>query len=1042
MTFLRWLLSTLTVGIVLLLLTAFGLASGTAGSRWLLERAVDSTDIPISFKGLAGNLLTGLAVDSVSIQSRDRKKKLELQTVRLQWNPGALLRKQVHIRTLSVQHLHYRSSESRPFSIANFQLPEWSSPWPIRLDLVQIERSQFDTPASSTGVDQLMLSAEFAGETLQVHEAAATLNELNLGLKGQLLFSAPFMLDAQLKIAHTSKYISSELSAQGPLNNYSFSGGGDWRDPDYQAVGFQFEGRGTLSGLELSSLELLTPGGSIDGGGHIDWAQGLKLTLALQSSEFELGKVNENMPGVLDASADVNWQAQQFDITMQANGTLLGYPLQLMFDSTGNSEAFVVDDFELRSGPNLLQVNAAGGGSGLQALSWQLEAPDLSTLHAGLSGSARGEGALNGEWQQLQGRISMQSRKLAFDGNRIDALSVRLDPRIGNDQPGAYQLHVEAERLQRDSLSLDRIELLSHGSLYSQSGNLSIEFSPENQFRSRLSLSKPGRQWLLGIHDSNLRLAQWPVLVQQQTATLSLERSRDVTRAELSAYCLHAEQESICLEASWLPQAAKADLMLKALPLQRFKPWLPASEYSRSVLSGEVMLMLAAQQWNLDAGFGLDTNKQVQLELAMDASQQLSGQIVADFDQLQWLAMFHDGLNQVQGRIEAALDVSGTLIQPGIEGRIRLVDASLNLPATGTRLQNVQFTAEILDAQKMRISGEAESGQGQVSITGDARWWPLTERQLQMTLQAQDFQLLNLPELSVVTAADLQLMADKQGLTVNGDLLLDQLLLRLEGLSEQAVKVSEDARIIGQSDEKAEDMPALPLSANIKVQLGDDVQLQGMGLDVKLGGDLQISSRAGNPMRANGKIAVVSGRYTAYGQNLSLQQSYLLFNGPINQPGLDLKAQRKLRDVTVGVMVRGTLQSPQSELYSTPDMPDSDVLSYLLTGRALNSADGDDGVIMLGALTQLGIKGSAGLVEKVRNSTGLSSFEIDTNDDTGETALKLGRYLTPQLYIQYVKSIFSDSSSVQARYDINDRLYIETQSGDDRSIDLKYQFER
>lgn len=317
---------------------------------------------------------------------------------------------------------------------------------------------------------------------------------------------------------------------------------------------------------------------------------------------------------------------------------------------------------------------------------------------------------------------------------------------------------------------------------------------------------------------------------------------------------------------------------------------------------------------------------------------------------------------------------------------------------------------------------------------------------MDLALRGENFKLLKLPELSAVAAPDLVLNISSKSLLIAGDLEFSQLLVALQGLSDQAVVVSEDARIIGAGSGAAGSdnttASAWPVTAKINVLLGNDNRLTGLGLNVALGGEVTISTRPGKPLRANGKIDVLKGSYTAYGQNLSLQQSHLVFNGPPGEPGLDLKAERKTKAVTVGVLIQGTLQQPQSSLYSDPDMPDSDALAYLLTGRALSAANGEDGTLMLSALTELGVKGSAGLVEKIQNSTGLSTFELDTGDGTSETALKLGRYLTPQLYVQYAKKIFSDSSSIEARYEISDKFYIETQSGEDSSIDLKYQFER
>jgi translocation and assembly module TamB len=59
-----------------------------------------------------------------------------------------------------------------------------------------------------------------------------------------------------------------------------------------------------------------------------------------------------------------------------------------------------------------------------------------------------------------------------------------------------------------------------------------------------------------------------------------------------------------------------------------------------------------------------------------------------------------------------------------------------------------------------------------------------------------------------------------------------------------------------------------------------------------------------------------------------------------------------------------------------------------------------------------------------------------------ETVLTVGKYLTPQLYISYGKSLFTGSNLFRLRYDIYKNWQIETQTGSDASgVDLYYKIE-
>ena len=59
-----------------------------------------------------------------------------------------------------------------------------------------------------------------------------------------------------------------------------------------------------------------------------------------------------------------------------------------------------------------------------------------------------------------------------------------------------------------------------------------------------------------------------------------------------------------------------------------------------------------------------------------------------------------------------------------------------------------------------------------------------------------------------------------------------------------------------------------------------------------------------------------------------------------------------------------------------------------------------------------------------------------------ETVLTVGKYLTPQLYISYGKSLFTGNNLFRLRYDIFKQWQIETQSGSGESgADLFYKLE-
>jgi len=61
---------------------------------------------------------------------------------------------------------------------------------------------------------------------------------------------------------------------------------------------------------------------------------------------------------------------------------------------------------------------------------------------------------------------------------------------------------------------------------------------------------------------------------------------------------------------------------------------------------------------------------------------------------------------------------------------------------------------------------------------------------------------------------------------------------------------------------------------------------------------------------------VAEGKYTAYGRKLDIERGRLIFTGgPIDNPGIDLRAIKEFPDVKAGVNVRGTLLQPHMTFF-------------------------------------------------------------------------------------------------------------------------------
>ncbi len=154
-----------------------------------------------------------------------------------------------------------------------------------------------------------------------------------------------------------------------------------------------------------------------------------------------------------------------------------------------------------------------------------------------------------------------------------------------------------------------------------------------------------------------------------------------------------------------------------------------------------------------------------------------------------------------------------------------------------------------------------------------------------------------------------------------------------------AVKASDDARYVG--EHPAERAGLFVVHSEVRIDMGDDVRVDAFGLQGRIVGGVGTTVQTGEAPIGRGELSVDEGRYEAFGQKLEINRGRLLFDvSPLDDPGLDIEARRRIETTEVGLNVRGTLQEPRLTFFSDPSMTQSQIVSYLLTGKSVDSITG------------------------------------------------------------------------------------------------------
>ena len=424
----------------------------------------------------------------------------------------------------------------------------------------------------------------------------------------------------------------------------------------------------------------------------------------------------------------------------------------------------------------------------------------------------------------------------------------------------------------------------------------------------------------------------------------------------------------------------------------------------------------------------------------------------ADMASIAWLAGLSGQRDlELDGSLKLALTGGGTIGTPALNGNVNGDALAVRWPAQGVRLRNGQLRAQLAGDRLVLQRLYLEGLQGNATADGSVRFG--ADGAMQLRVVADKLEALSRPDRTVVVSGEATLVRDAQRFTLDGRFKADRALI--EFAPQGRPTISDDVIVLGRGapapPQKKE--AEVPLSVNLAADLGDDFHLRGLGIDAYLAGSVRLRMVGSGDPRVNGTIRVASGTYAAYGQKLTIDRGVLTFNGRYDNPTLDVLAVRKQPEgtqlsetnVEAGVQVRGTAQSPQARLVSTPTVPDSEKLSWLVLGHGMEGTSGNEKDVLSAAAGALlgGKGGTGGITSKLANSLGVDELGLaqGRNGDAeglANTVVTVGKRISSRAYLSFEQGATTASSLVRLRYKLNPRWTLQFQTGTNTALDVLY----
>ncbi|HEX8948697.1 MAG TPA: translocation/assembly module TamB domain-containing protein [Dissulfurispiraceae bacterium] len=519
-------------------------------------------------------------------------------------------------------------------------------------------------------------------------------------------------------------------------------------------------------------------------------------------------------------------------------------------------------------------------------------------------------------------------------------------------------------------------------------------------------------------------------------------------------------------DAAYTAQALNAHLSLRSSPGALS---YPLAEEHRSVLAyGQASLDARMAKDLFDAALDIPLSEggEIRGSLALPGfspfafsaeAQELRGTFNAETNRLDAIPVLLPQVRNTSGVFRADISFGGTLAAPAFSGAAALEQGNADIPRLGINAREIRLVLSSGNSRTAIIEGEIKSGPGSVAINGKALLSPEEGWPASIRLKGQDFEAARMPEARVYVSPDITLMIKGKSIDAAGEVGIPRAIITPHTLSSKAVPLSGDV-VIENGTEKKQQKEEWKIHSEIKVSLGENVSFNGFGLVGNIRGDVTIAEEPQQLATATGELQIVNGRYTAYGQQLQIERGRILFaGGPVNNPSLDVRAIRKIGPpgapqaaeavetagaVTVGANVQGSVKHPRITLFSNPTMEQSEILSYLVLGRPMQQASGEQGQVLYSAARSLSLSGGEFLAKRIGSAFGIREVHIEPGKKFEEAALVLGTHLSPRLYISYGIGLFEPIGRLRLRYELGKRLQLQVESGTQSGADLLYRYER
>ncbi len=405
------------------------------------------------------------------------------------------------------------------------------------------------------------------------------------------------------------------------------------------------------------------------------------------------------------------------------------------------------------------------------------------------------------------------------------------------------------------------------------------------------------------------------------------------------------------------------------------------------------------------------------------------------------------GGRRARGRVALNAQVAGTAAAPRIGGTAQLSGGEVQDFGQGVRITDIAASLRA-EGDTVRIASfTGRAGPGTVAASGSIGVLA-PELPVDLAITLRNARPLASDRLSADLDADLTVRGPATGaLQAAGRIGIKRAEIRIPERLPATIAVL-DVRRPGQK-------PPAPAAAGAAIGLDLTINapraifVRGRGLDAELAGELRVKGTSIAP-QVSGGFDMRRGTISVAGTTLTFTRGRVGFDGTgvtgKIDPTLDFAADSTAGAVTATLGIGGYASAPKIKLSSVPELPQDEVLAYLLFKRSAKDLGPFQLAEIAGAVASLtGVGGgAANPLESVRKGLGLDRLSVGGGASGTAPSVEAGRYVGNGVYVGAKQGTTGGQTQATVQIDITKGLKAQTDVGTGQggnSVGLSYQFE-